>query len=137
MAYITHQLSLQVGHGSEHVASNHVALDLGEPQFHLVEPRGVGRRDSLPAHKTRVVREYVESTEGRLSLHFLPGYAPELNPDELVWSHVKRTGTARRPLQQGEKLAGRIDQQLADVRNDPKLVRSFFSVPSVAYIRDC
>jgi transposase len=93
--------------------------------------------DSLPAHKTRLVRDYVESTEGRLSLHFLPGYAPELNPDELVWSHVKRTGTARRPLQQGEKLAGRIDQQLADVRDDPKLVRSFFLAPSVAYIRDC
>jgi transposase len=93
--------------------------------------------DSLPAHKTRVVRDYVESTEGKLSLHFLPGYAPELNPDELVWSHVKRTGTARRPLQRGEKLAGRIDQQLADVRDDPKLVRSFFDAPSVAYIRDC
>ena len=67
----------------------------------------------------------------------LPGYAPELNPDELVWSHVKRTGTARRPLQQGENLAGRIDQQLAGVREDPKLVRSFFDAPSVAYIRDC
>jgi len=93
--------------------------------------------DSLPAHKTRVVRDYVESTEGRLSLHFLPGYAPELNPDELVWSHVKRTSTARRPLQQGEKLAGRIDQQLADARDDPKLVRSFFDAPSVAYIREC
>jgi transposase len=24
-----------------------------------------------------------------LTLHFLPGYAPELNPDELVWSHMK------------------------------------------------
>ena len=42
--------------------------------------------DSLPAHKTRVVRDYVESIKGKLSLHFLPGYAPELNPDELVWS---------------------------------------------------
>jgi len=62
--------------------------------------------DSLPAHKTRIVRDHVDSTAGRLSLHFLPGYAPELNPDELVWSHVKRTGTARRPLQQGENLAG-------------------------------
>ena len=93
--------------------------------------------DSLPAHKTRIVRDYVESTQGRLSLHFLPGYAPELNPDELVWSHIKRTGTARRPLQQGEELVGRIDQQLADVLDDPKLVRSFFEAPSVAYIRDC
>ena len=43
--------------------------------------------DSLPAHKKTNVREYVQSTEGKLSLHFLPGYAPDLNPDELVWSH--------------------------------------------------
>jgi hypothetical protein len=41
------------------------------------------------------------------------------------------------PLQQGEKLAERIDQQLADVRDDLKLVRSFFDAPSVAAIRDC
>ena len=60
--------------------------------------------DGLPAHKTKVVKAYIASTEGRLTLHFLPGYAPELNPDELVWSHAKRTGNARRPLQKGEKL---------------------------------
>jgi hypothetical protein len=40
-------------------------------------------------------------------------------------------------LQQGEKLAARIDQQLTDVRDDPGLVRSFFQAPSVAYILDC
>ena len=62
--------------------------------------------DGLPAHKTKLVKTYVASTEGRLTLHFLPGYAPELNPDELVWSHVKRTGVARTPLRKGEKLRG-------------------------------
>ena len=40
--------------------------------------------DGLPAHRKIVVRQYVESTKGRLALHLLPGYAPELNPDELV-----------------------------------------------------
>lgn len=69
--------------------------------------------DSLPAHTTRVVREYMESTEGKLSQHFLPGYAPELNTDKSVRSHVSCTGTARRPPQQGKKLAERFDQQLA------------------------
>ena len=91
--------------------------------------------DGLPAHKTRLVRDYVESTAGKLSLHFLPGYAPELNLDQLVCSHVKPTGTARRPLQLGVKLAERIDLQLAQVRDDPKLVRSFFQPPFGAYIR--
>ena len=40
----------------------------------------------LPAHKTRAVRDYVDELRGKLTLHFLPGYAPDLNPDELVWS---------------------------------------------------
>lgn len=92
--------------------------------------------DSLPAHKKALVRDYVKSTHGRLVLHFLPGYAPDLNPDELVWSHLKRTGTARRPLQAGERLDERIDAELAAVQRNPKLIRSFFQAPSVAYIRD-
>jgi len=93
--------------------------------------------DSLPAHKKALVREYVATTEGKLTLHFLPGYAPDLNPDELVWSHVKRTGTARRPLQKGEKLRDKIEEQLAKLQQMPRLVRSFFQTPSVAYIGDC
>ncbi len=39
--------------------------------------------DGLPAHKTRGVRDDVDSLKGRLTLHFLPGYAPDLNPDEI------------------------------------------------------
>jgi transposase len=64
--------------------------------------------DGLPAHKKACVREYVESTKGKLTLHFLLGYAPDFNPNELVWSHVKRTGVARRPLQKGEKLEEKV-----------------------------
>ena len=93
--------------------------------------------DGLPAHKKAIVGKYVASTQGRLSLHFLPGYAPDLNPDELVWSHVKRTGPARRPLLKGEKLRDKIEEQLAKIQQLPRLVRSFFHAPSVAYIGDC
>jgi len=93
--------------------------------------------DSLPAHKSRAVNEYVAGLHGKLTLHYLPGYAPDLNPDELVWSHTKRTGNARRPLQKGERLVDRIIAQLADIRRRPALIRSFFRHPSVAYITDC
>jgi transposase len=80
--------------------------------------------DGLPAHKNAAVKEYVARTGGKLTLHFLPGYAPDLNPDELVWSHVKRTGVARRPLQKGEKLEPKIREQLEQIQHSPKLVRS-------------
>ena len=92
--------------------------------------------DGLPAHRTQLVKDYVESTKGRLTLHFLPGYAPDLNSDELVWSHVKRTGVARAPLRKGERLRDQIEPQLAAIRAAPRLVRSFFQHPTVASISD-
>lgn len=92
--------------------------------------------DSLPAHKTTLVKDYAASTRGMLTLHFLPGYAPELNPDELVWSYVKRTGSARSPLRKGEQLQTKVAAQLAEIKRSPRLVRSFFLEPNVAYITD-
>jgi transposase len=82
------------------------------------------------------VKDYVQSTRGRLTLHVLPGYAPELNPDEAVWSYRKRTGVARAPLRKGERLRNKIEQRLATIKATPKLIRSFFRAPSVAYITD-
>jgi transposase len=65
-------------------------------------------------------------SQGRLTIHFLPGYAPELNPDQLVWSHVKRTGVARTPLRKGEKLSDKIEMQLAAIKHMPRLIISLF-----------
>jgi len=92
--------------------------------------------DSLPAHKAKIVKEYVASTDGKLELHFLPSYAPELNPDELVWSYMKRTGAARSPLAKGESLHDRIDAELLEIKRNSALVRSFFKAEDVSYISD-
>ena len=93
--------------------------------------------DGLSAHKNARVRDYLASTKGRLTLHFLPGYAPDLKPDELVCTHDNLTGGARQPLRAGESLCERIEEQLNQLKRMPALVRSFFRHPSVAYIADC
>ena len=93
--------------------------------------------DGLPAHEKANVREYIASTNGKLSRHVLPGHAPDLNPDALVWSHVKRTGVARNPLRAGEQRSIQVDRQLRDMQKNRRLVRSFFQAPSVAYVSDC
>jgi len=92
--------------------------------------------DSLPAHKAKIVQYYVASTRGKLEFHFLPGYAPELNPDELVWNYMKRTGTAKRPLAKGESLHDRVDAELLLIKLNSALVRSFFRTDNVSYISD-
>lgn len=54
-----------------------------------------------------------------------------------MWSHVKRSSAARRPLRAGETLREKIEEQLTQLKRMPDLVRSFFLAPSVAYIVDC
>jgi len=44
--------------------------------------------DRLGAHRGAQVRQYV-ARQRRLRLELLPAYAPELNPNEYGWSHLK------------------------------------------------
>jgi transposase len=46
--------------------------------------------DGSPIHRGQAVREFLSSgAASRLRLEQLPGYAPELNPDEGIWKHLK------------------------------------------------
>ena len=40
--------------------------------------------DGHPAHRSKLVKKYVEAEPGLLGLYLLPSYSPELNPDEQV-----------------------------------------------------
>lgn len=92
--------------------------------------------DGHPAHRAKIVAAYVQSLQGQLELHFLPGYAPDLNPDEFVWNHLRQNGVTKKPLKQNEQLKARIEQDLAKIKRSPRLVRSFFRAESVGYIMD-
>ena len=50
--------------------------------------------DGLKAHRSRLVREHVDATNGAIELAFLPPYAPELNPVEYLWAWLKRHALA-------------------------------------------
>ncbi len=46
--------------------------------------------DNAKIHKTKKLKEYLASEEGKtISIKYLPAYAPELNPIESVWHHIK------------------------------------------------
>ena len=50
--------------------------------------------DSARPHRSLLVRDYVDSTEGHIQISFLPAYAPELNPVEYLWAWLKRHALA-------------------------------------------
>ena len=82
--------------------------------------------DGHPSHRAKLVKDYVQGCRGKLELHFLPPYAPDLNPDEFVWQHARTNGTAKKPLRKNESLKARVTQDLANIKADKPLVRSFF-----------
>lgn len=50
--------------------------------------------DGLRAHKSKLVREYLDSTNGHIQIAFLPPHAPGLNPVEYLWAWLKRHALA-------------------------------------------
>jgi len=92
--------------------------------------------DGHPCHKAKIVKTYVQSLRGGLELHFLPPYAPDLNPDEFVWSYMKTNGVSKKPLKQNESLRERVENDLRTIQSNRKLVCSFFCAESVAYAKD-
>ena len=92
--------------------------------------------DGHPSHKAKTVAAYVQSLGGKLELHFLPPYAPDLNPDEFVWGYAKTNGVSKKPLRQNESLKERVASDLEAIKQNKRLVKSFFCADSVVYARD-
>jgi transposase len=92
--------------------------------------------DGHPAHKANKVKAFIKQMKGRLELHFLPPYAPDLNPDEFVWSYMKNIGVSKKPLKKNESMRERVEEDLRTIKRDKSLVRSFFMAESVAYAMD-
>jgi transposase len=72
--------------------------------------------DGHPAHIAKVAVQFVQPLTGRPELHLLPGYAPELNPDEFVWNHLRRQGVSKTPLRRDESLSSRAQSDLSAIQ---------------------
>jgi transposase len=51
--------------------------------------------DGAPIHRGQAVKDFLRrGAAKRLHLEQLPGYAPDLNPDEGIWNYLKRVELA-------------------------------------------
>jgi transposase len=89
--------------------------------------------DGHPSHKAKKVREWIEAQAGRIKLFLLPGYSPELNPDELVWNNLKNHGLGRRVYSSKDEMKKIAISHMRKLQKLPGVVRSFFRKPSTIY----
>jgi transposase len=89
--------------------------------------------DGHPSHRAKMTKRFVESLNGKLRLFFLPGYSPDLNPDELVWRQVKHHDIGRQLLEDAAELIPKVHHSLRSLQRRPDIVRSFFKTPTTSY----
>lgn len=90
--------------------------------------------DGHPAHRARVVKDFVASTDGALRLFVLPAYSPQLNPDEWVWKNVEHDRVGRTAARNADDFKSKILGALRRLQKMPHIVRAFFADPDLRYI---
>ena len=89
--------------------------------------------DGHPVHRSVLARDFVTANEVRLRLIRLPGYCPELNPDELLNQDVKTNGLGKsRPADRAEMMAG-VRSHLRRRQHQPQVIRNLFQEKHVRY----
>ena len=86
-----------------------------------------------PIHRSRAVKEYLAQGGARsIQLEQLPGYAPELNPDEGVWHYLKRVELRNVVSADLAELLSEFSAAVQPLRAKPDVLRA--CVREVGYI---
>ncbi len=89
--------------------------------------------DGHPAHRARIVRDWVAANPALIELHFLPGYAPELNPAEMLNQDVKTNALGRRRPVNITELKTDVRSFLRSAQRRPAKVAAYFQERHVTY----
>ncbi len=81
--------------------------------------------DGLPSHKSGPMQAYLHAQRSWLTVERLPGYAPDLNPAELVWGNVKGRELANLCADNLAEVARELRAGLRRVRRSPTLAFAF------------
>jgi len=87
--------------------------------------------DNLQAHKSPLVKQ-IATDHPRLRIHYLPPYAPDLNPVEPLWSMTKYHGMANHAIDNLAELEATARRHVARVAGDPTLLAACFKAAGLA-----
>jgi hypothetical protein len=79
------------------------------------------------------VKRWLARHRQQIRLFFLPGYSPDLNPDELLNQDVKTNAVGRRRPRNKMDMVGNVRSYLWSTQRRPQKVRAYFKHPKVRY----
>lgn len=107
-------------------AFNSLDMAAGLRQLRLHHPRGIlVVWDGAPIHRGEPIRKLLRRGK-RIHLERFPGYAPQINPQEPVWSQIKCHQLANFCPPDLDQLEKAILLSARRIRRRPALKRSFF-----------
>ena len=82
--------------------------------------------DGHPIHRSKKLRAYLAGGAAqRIHLEQLPGYAPDLNPMEWVWSYLKVAELANTPCDHLSEVSKLIHKAKRRMQRRPELIQAF------------
>ena len=89
--------------------------------------------DNLKVHHAYKVQDWLEKHKEKIAVFYLPPYAPELNPDELLNQDVKSNATKHKKPKNVEQLKKALKAYMFKIQKSPNKVANFFNKKEVAY----
>jgi transposase len=89
--------------------------------------------DNLSVHHGKKVKAWVEANPDKIALYYIPAYAPELNPDELLNRDLKKNVHAKKAPRCFDQLKASVLSFMKMLQRTPGRVAKYFSSKKLAY----
>lgn len=89
--------------------------------------------DGHPAHKTKIIKEWLEENKKRIEVFFIPPYSPELNAQEYLNQDVKTNVIGKKRPINKEQMRENVEGFMKGRKKNKKQVQKYFHQKHVKY----
>lgn len=89
--------------------------------------------DSHPAHKSKMLGEWLAENKKRIEVFFLPPYSPELNPQEYINQDIKTNVIGKKRPMNKDQMRNNVEDFMHNRKKDKKQVQKYFHQKHVRY----
>lgn len=89
--------------------------------------------DNGRSHVSKKTKEFISTIKNKIEIFYLPPYSPDLNPDELVWNHLKTNTVGRSTVTDKADFKKQIKKSMKKLQMDKQKIKSFFQKENLKY----